>query len=149
MELLSGFGDDGHYGAAIGGSSEEVEEYLLHEMSSTAHGDLRLSNGDLKPSIIEEEGEKEKGDREKDVKKCNLWMNQCKKNWKKILVLTFLWIAYFLCRAANSTIAPFFPVIVSVYVWYCCQYSSKWGVRVYMCPDCYTSNGEEHKKILS
>ena len=33
-------------------------------------------------------------------------------NWnlvKKVVIVIFLWIAYFLCNAAFSTIAPFFP----------------------------------------
>ena len=40
-------------------------------------------------------------------------------NWnlvKKVVVVIFLWIAYFLCNAAFSTIAPFFPKEARQYI---------------------------------
>ncbi len=47
-------------------------------------------------------------------KKCLSWLSQCRENWKKILVVVILWLAYMLCNVAFSIIAPFFPKIVSI-----------------------------------
>ena len=35
------------------------------------------------------------------------------KTWKKVVVVTSLWIAYLLCTTAYSVINPFFPQVVS------------------------------------
>ena len=46
--------------------------------------------------------------------KCCSWMSQCKKNWTSVVAIVFLWTAYALSFAAYSTIATFFPQVVSI-----------------------------------
>lgn len=80
---------------ANGTHSVKEQEYLLQEMPLSSNGDIRSDQKDA------------------CLKKSYPWMNKCRKNWKNILVVAILWMAYFFCRAALSTIAPFFPQIVS------------------------------------
>ena len=52
------------------------------------------------------------GDEDGETCSCS-WVGQCRRNWRRVAAIVFLWTAYLLCNAAYSTINPFFPQVVS------------------------------------
>ena len=67
------------------------------------------------PGDSHEDSEGEGGGEEGDPHKCHSWGSQCRQDWRKILALVCLWMAYLLCNIAYSLIWQFFPQIVSPY----------------------------------
>lgn len=85
---------------------------LLHDFSSEDNDESQKEDDDDTDADSEEEedGKEDKGCSEK----CCFWISQCRENWRSLLVILCLWLAYFLCNIASSMMAPFFPQIVSM-----------------------------------
>ena len=88
----------GHRLAQCNGDGSKL--HLLQDMSSS-------------PGNSHEDSEGEGGGEEGDPHKCHSWGSQCRQDWRKILALVCLWMAYLLCNVAYSMISPFFPQVVS------------------------------------
>ena len=64
----------------------------------------------LSSACSDENGSEDEDGEESSMKCCS----QCKRNWTSVIAIVFLWTAYTLSFAAYSTIAAFFPQVVSI-----------------------------------